>query len=127
MEEIKVNKDIADYEENLFFGLTARQTLWGLIALGAAALGFIIVKPRFGDMAAGLVAVICAAPFGAMAFFRWHNLSAFQAARKIIRSVLAPRYLLFRASTVYLEDYRRHGSGTKSKEKKTGKEKEKRK
>lgn len=102
MEEIRVNKDISGYEENLLFGLTLRQTLWGGLALAAAAGVYVLMKRHFDDMIAGLAAAAAAAPFAGMAFFKWHGLNAFQAIRKIWRAVKAPRHLLYRSSTIYL-------------------------
>lgn len=42
MEPTYIPRDIADYEERVFFGLTARQLFWGVIAIGAGTGAFIL-------------------------------------------------------------------------------------
>ena len=128
MEEIKVNKDIAEYEQNMFFGFTLRQTLWGAAAVISAAIVFMLTQNRFGSTFGGLLAVIAAAPFAAMGFIKWHGFTAAAAAVKIIRSLLAPRRLLFRCSTIYLEAAKYSTSsknGKKTAGERSGKKKEK--
>ena len=35
--EIKINREIRDYKENIFFGLSLRQLIFSLLACGVAA------------------------------------------------------------------------------------------
>ena len=39
--EIKINKEITDYKEKIFFGLTIRQFIFSLVAVGIAVLLFL--------------------------------------------------------------------------------------
>ena len=41
--EIKINREIREYKENMFFGLSLRQLLFSILAAGMAVLLFISV------------------------------------------------------------------------------------
>ena len=103
MQEVKVNKDIAEYEENVFFGLTLRQLGWGVLAVAAAVSIYVLTNLSMGETASALLAILAAAPFACLAFLKWHGLSAYGAAKKILRALKAPRKLCFRSTTMYLD------------------------
>lgn len=46
--EIKVNKEIRDYSESIFFGLSMRQFIFSALACGVAVLLFVLLKGHFG-------------------------------------------------------------------------------
>ena len=43
--EIKMNKEILDYKETIFFGLTMRQFIFSLLACAVAVTLYFILKP----------------------------------------------------------------------------------
>ena len=103
--EVKINREIRNYTESMFFGLSLRQLIFSALAV-AVAVG---------------VCVLGAAPFAALGFFTYHGMAAEQFIWAWLRSeVLEPRELRFEASTLYYdllkpsidkwekEEYKRH-------------------
>ena len=56
--EIRINKEIQDYRESIFFGLSARQLLFSLLAAGTAVLLYLGLHDMLGTE---LVHTVCAA------------------------------------------------------------------
>lgn len=46
--EIKVNKEIRDYSEAIFFGLSLRQFIFSALACGVAILLYFLLRGHFG-------------------------------------------------------------------------------
>lgn len=76
--EIKINKEIRDYQESMFFGLSLRQCVFSLLAVGAALGIYFGLHDVVGDMDIGWLCILGAAPFAACGFVRYHGLTAEQ-------------------------------------------------
>ena len=63
--EVKINKEIRDYTESVFFGLSLRQLVFSVIACAAAAAVYFLLKDALGTETVSWVCVLCAAPFAA--------------------------------------------------------------
>ena len=46
--EVKINKEIRNYTESMFFGLSLRQFIFSVLACGVAVVLYFILRPRFG-------------------------------------------------------------------------------
>ena len=46
--EIKINREIRNYTESMFFGLSMRQFIFAVIGCGMAVLLFFVLTPFFG-------------------------------------------------------------------------------
>lgn len=46
--EVKINREIRNYTESMFFGLSLRQFVFSLLAVGVAALLYFVLKPYVG-------------------------------------------------------------------------------
>ena len=46
--EVKINKEIRNYTESMFFGLSMRQFLFSVLACGVAVGLFFLLRGRFG-------------------------------------------------------------------------------
>ena len=67
--EVKMNKEIRDYQESMFWGLSFRQCLFSVLAI-LAALGIYFVTRKYaGEQVTGWLCVLGAAPFAACGFF----------------------------------------------------------
>ena len=119
--EVKIPKEIREYREAIFFGLTGRQLVCSLLALGAAVGLYFLLRPVAGDAEIGWICILGAAPFALCGFFRYHGMTAEQFIWAWLRSeVLEPRELRFESSTLYYdllkhsidkwekEEYKRH-------------------
>ena len=66
--EVKINREIRDYTESMFFGLSMRQFFFSVAACGVAVVLYFILKPYFGIETLSWMCILGAAPFAAMGF-----------------------------------------------------------
>lgn len=96
--EIKIPKEIREYQESIFFGLNTRQFVCSLLALGVAVGLYFLLRDTAGTEIAGWACMLGAAPFAACGFVRYHGMTAEQLLWAIIKSeLLTPHRLVFRA------------------------------
>ena len=72
--EIKINKEIRDYTESIFFGLSLRQTIFSIIACAIACGLYFLFKERFGTEMTSWLCMLGAAPFAALGFIRFQGM-----------------------------------------------------
>lgn len=53
--EVRINKEVRDYQESLFFGLTLRQFIFALLAVAVAVGIYFGLRPVLGSEVAGCV------------------------------------------------------------------------
>ena len=75
--EVRINKEIRDYQESLFVGLSLRQCIFSLLAV-AAAVGVYFAAHDAVGFDVGWICILAAAPFAACGFVRYHGLTAEQ-------------------------------------------------
>ena len=95
-------KEIRDYQESMFWGLSFRQCLFSVLAI-LAALGIYFVTRKYaGEQVTGWLCILGAAPFAACGFFRYHGMTAEQFAWVVIKSeLLYPKRLVFKSENLY--------------------------
>ena len=76
--EIKINKEIRDYTESMFFGLSLRQSIFSLLALAVAVGIYFILKPYLGIETLSWLCILGASPFAALGFINYHGMTAEQ-------------------------------------------------
>ena len=76
--EVKMNKEIRDYQESMFWGLSFRQCLFSVLAILAALGIYFLTRKYAGEQVTGWLCVLGAAPFAACGFFRYHGMTAEQ-------------------------------------------------
>ncbi len=102
--EIKMNREIRDYQENIFFGLNLRQLLCSLLAVGVAVGVYFGLRDALGAETVGWVCILCAAPFAALGFVRYNGMTAEKILAAVICSeLLTPKRLTFRAENIYYQ------------------------
>jgi hypothetical protein len=105
--EVKINREIRDYTESVFFGLSLRQLIFAMLAVGAAVSGYFLLKPYLGTETVSWVCVLAAAPFAAMGFIRYNGMTAERFVWAWLKSAfIMPKVLAFRASNIYFEAVR---------------------
>ena len=72
--EIKINKEIRDYTESIFFGLSLRQSIFSIIACAIACGLYFLFKERFGTEVTSWLCMLGAAPFAALGFIRFQGM-----------------------------------------------------
>lgn len=73
--EIRINKEIKDYHESLFFGLSFRQFICSVMALGTAVGIYFSLKNIVGKETVSWLCIVCAAPIAAAGFFQYHGMN----------------------------------------------------
>ena len=100
--EVKIPKEIRDYQESVFFGLSFRQFFCSVMAVGTAVGLYFWLNPLLGTEMTGRMCIFGAAPFAACGFFRYHGMTAEQFAWAFIKSeVLYPKKLVFKSNSLY--------------------------
>ena len=102
--EIKINKEIRDYQESVFMGLSLRQFLFSLLACGIAVAIYFGLKGILGTETVSWLCIIGAFPFAILGFVKYHGMTAEQFILAYIRSeMMMPRELKQQAVNYYAE------------------------
>ena len=102
--EIKINKEIKDYTESIFFGLSLRQFVFSVIALVVAVGLYFLLRPYFGIETLSWVCILGAAPFAALGFINYHGMNAEQLLWAWFKSeILEPKRIVSKPTTLYYE------------------------
>jgi len=102
--EIKINREIRDYTESMFFGLSLRQFVFSLLAVLVAVGCYFMLKPHLGTETVSWVCIIGAAPFAATGFIKYNGMTAERFIWAWLRSeFIVPKKLMFRATNIYAE------------------------
>ena len=82
--EIRINKEIKDYHESLFFGLSTRQFICSVAAVGAAVGIYFGLKNYIDKETVSWLCIVAAAPIAIAGFFKYNgmNFEEFVGARK---------------------------------------------
>ena len=100
--EVKINREIRQYTESMFFGLSMRQFFFSLAAAAVALILYFVLKPYLGTETVSWVCILGAAPFAAMGFVTYHGMTAEQFIWAWIRSeLLEPKELHFESVNMY--------------------------
>ncbi|MBQ3411866.1 MAG: PrgI family protein [Oscillospiraceae bacterium] len=105
--EVKINREIRQYTESMFFGLSLRQFFFSVIAVAVAVTLYFILRPHFGTETVSWMCILGAAPFAALGFITYHGMTAEQFLWAWLRSeVLEPERLRCEVSDLYYEAVR---------------------
>ena len=102
--EIKINREIRDYHESMFMGLSLRQTLCSLLAIGAAVSLYFWLHPILGTELVSWACILGAVPFALLGFVSYHGMSAEKFLWVWFRSeILEQRIFCFKPTNLYYE------------------------
>ena len=73
--EIRINKEIKDYHESLFFGLSMRQFICSVAAVGAAVGMYFGLRNVLDKETVSWLCIVCAAPLAAAGFFKYNGMN----------------------------------------------------
>ena len=83
--EVKINREIRNYTESMFFGLSLRQFIFSVLACGVAVGLYFLLRPYVG-------------------FVKYNGMTAEKAIYAWIKSeFLMPKKLVFHSTNVYYE------------------------
>lgn len=102
--EVRINREISNYTESMFFGLSLRQSIFSVCACVVAVGVYFLFKPVLGTETVSWVCVISAFPFAAMGFFKYNGMTAEKFLWAWIKSeLLIPKKLVFYSRNTYYE------------------------
>ena len=102
--EVKINREIRDYTESMFFGLSMRQFVFSVLAVGVAVGLYFGLRNILGTETVSWMCIIGAAPFAALGFIKYHGMVTEQFLWAYIKSeFLIPRKLTFCPTNIYYE------------------------
>lgn len=100
--EVKINREIREYTESMFFGLSMRQFFFSAAACIIAVAVYFLMKPVLGTEVTSWLCVLAAFPFAVMGFVKYNGLTAEKFIWAWIKSeVLIPKKLTFCNTNVY--------------------------
>ena len=100
--EIKINREIREYTESMFFGLSMRQFFFSLIAVGVAVGLYFGLRNYVGMETISWMCVLGAAPFALLGFVKYHGMTAEQFIWAWLRSeLIEPKEVRFESSNIY--------------------------
>ena len=103
--EVKINRDIREFSESIFFGLSLRQFIFSILACIVAVILYFALKPYFGIETLSWVCILGAAPFAVFGFVKYNGMTAEKFILAMIRSeFLLPKRLTFKAQNIYYEN-----------------------
>lgn len=131
--EVKINKDIREFSESIFFGLSLRQFIFSALACIVSVILYFSLKPFFGIETLSWICILGAVPFALMGFVKYNGMTAEKLVIAFIKTeFLIPKTLTFKAKNIYFEIFkdiieRNLGIGKKRKNKKKIKRKDRNK
>ena len=101
--EIKINKEIRDYQESIIMGLSARQFLFSAAAVVAAVGVYFTLRKPLGSETVSWVSVLAAFPFAALGFIKYHGMTAEQFAAAYLKQMMTPKELTYMPDNTYVK------------------------
>ena len=102
--EVKINREIREYTESMFFGLTLRQFIFTVLAAAASIISYFLLRPVIGIEAVSWVCMLTAVPFAVLGFVRYNGMPAEKFIWAWIKSeILMPKHLCFGNSNLDME------------------------
>ena len=102
--EVKINREIREYTESIFFGLSMRQFFFSICACMVALILYFLLKPYFGIETLSWVCILGAVPFAVLGFIKYNGMTAEKFITAWIKSeILTPKKLTFKPTNLYYE------------------------
>lgn len=102
--EIKINQEIREYTENLFFGLSFRQLFFSVLSCLVAVIFYFLLKNKIGLEAVSWVCIFTALPFALLGFVTYNGMPAEKFVWCWIKSeILMPKHLEYKTKNFYYE------------------------
>ena len=132
--EVRINREIRDYTESMFFGLSLRQFFFSVLACGVAVGIYLGLNPILGTETTSWLCIVAAFPFAVIGFLKYNGMTAEKFIAAWIKSTfMIPKGLLFGNTNYYyamLEDelpeasrkHRFHRRGARHKKKRVHKQ-----
>ena len=102
--EVKINKEIRDYTESVYFGLSLRQFVFSILACVVAVILYFLLRNYFGIETLSWVCIAGSSPFAALGFIKYNGMNAEEFIFAYIKSeFLTPKHLFFIPKNYYYD------------------------
>lgn len=102
--EVKINREIRNYTESIYFGLTLRQFICSLCACIMAVGLYFICSPFLNKEIASWICILGAIPFAGVGFFKYNGMNLEDFIKSWLKSeILVPKELKFKTENIYYE------------------------
>ena len=102
--EVKINKEIRNYSENVYFGLSLRQFIFSLLACSVAIIIYFLFKNKLGKEITSWLCIIFVTPFIMVGFVKYNGMNLEELLKVFIRNkILTPKYLVYNPNNYYEE------------------------
>ena len=93
--EVKINREIRNYTESMFFGLSLRQFFFSVLACGVAVGIYLGLNPILGTETTSWLCIVAAFPFAVLGFLKYNGMTAEKFVAAWIKSTfMIPKVLL---------------------------------
>ena len=93
--EVKINKEIRNYSEKVYFGLTLRQFIFSILSCIVAIIIYLSLKNKLGTEITSWICIICVTPLILLVFVTYNGMKLEELLVVIIRNkILTPKYLV---------------------------------
>ena len=100
--EAKINREIREYTESMFFGLSLRQFIFSALACIVAVCAYFLLGQHLGTETVSWVCILVAVPFAVVGFVKYNGMTAEKFIWAYIKSeILIPKRLVFRNTNMY--------------------------
>ena len=100
--EVRINREIRDYTESMFFGLSLRQFIFSVLAVGIAVGIYLGLNPILGTETTSWLCIVAAFPFAVIGFLKYNGMTAEKFIWAWIKSTfLIPKILTFGNTNYY--------------------------
>lgn len=102
--EVKINKEIRNYTEKIFFGLSLRQFVFSVCACIVAVVLYFICNKHFNKEITSWICIIGILPFIGLGFFKYNGMTLEKFLYTFLKSeVLVPKNLKFKSNNIYYD------------------------
>ena len=95
---IEINKDIEKYQESVAMGLSAKQLVYSILALGSGCVIVFLLYEKIGLTFSCYVAVPVVAPIALCGFYSYNGMGFREVFTRYMRSIFRNKTLVFQSS-----------------------------
>lgn len=105
--EVHINTEVKEYKESIVLGLTLRQTLCSVLAIGTAVGIYFGFRDILGKETVSWLCLVCAAPFAVAGFFKYNGMTLERFLYEVIYTYLfRSDLLLYKSQNWYYDIYK---------------------
>lgn len=104
--EIKIPREVRKYQESIFFGLSLRQFLCSVVAIGISVFAYFSLRKYLGTEGVTWICIFVAFPTASLGFISYHGMTLEHFIWAYLKSEwLMPRKLIFFADNYMYMSY----------------------